>query len=165
MVVGGGGVVVGGGGGVVVGGGGVVVGGFVVGGLVVVGGFVVGGLVVVAFFVVFLVVFFVVAVVPGRFVVVAGGRYVVVTGTGCRTPDRVDAVVLGVGTADGEVSTTVTDGSEPVVASDADVLGRVAAPATSTVPSGAFPMTLTATTPASAVTRTPVAAPRTGSRR
>jgi hypothetical protein len=124
--------------------------------------FVDGGLVVDAFFVVFLVV----AVVPGRFVVVAGGRYVVTTGTGCRTPVLVDDVALVVGLVDGVVvSRTVTDGSEPVVASDAEVLGRVAAPATSTAPSGAFPMTLTATTPASAVTRTPVAAPRTGSRR
>jgi len=83
--------------------------------------------------------------------------------------DDVPPAAFGITFADDVPGTTVTTASGAVVASASVVTaaeddGRVAAPARST-PSGALPMTLTATTPASAVTSTPAAAPSTGSRR
>jgi hypothetical protein len=98
-----------------------------------------------------------------------GGVYF---GDGARPPPRsaparedtfvvplVDVVVAGTSLVDCGTTSTVP-------ASGADVLdaGPCAA-ATWTPRSGAEPMTLTATTPATAVTRTPAAAPRTGSLR
>jgi hypothetical protein len=142
---------------------------------------VVGGVVVV---VVLVVVVGRVVVVPGRVVVVVVRRaevvvvrrYVVVRAGGRppprSAPARDDGEFVAFGTSLAVTwGTRVTPVSVPVTASDSSAgsrtpdVGPVAALATSMPRSGALPITLTATTPATATTNTAAAEPRTGSRR
>ena len=106
------------------------------------------------------------------------GRVVVLgvnLGDGARPPPRsaparedtfvvpsLDVVVAGTSLVDSGTTSTL---SALVDEDEVDDVPGPCAAATWTPRSGAEPMTLTATTPAIAVTRTPAAAPRTGSRR